>query len=58
MLDMFKVNFIIVIRSLFKCKVFFFINVIGLMVGMFVVILIGLWIWDEVSYNKYYEKYD
>ncbi|NRB51295.1 MAG: ABC transporter permease [Saprospiraceae bacterium] len=55
---MFKANLIIAIRSLLKRKVSSFINVIGLTVGMSVAVLIGLWIWDEVSYNKYHEKYD
>jgi putative ABC transport system permease protein len=35
-----------------------FINVGGLAVGMAVAILNGLWIWDELSFNKYYENYD
>jgi len=55
---MFKANLIIAIRSLLKRKVSSFINVIGLTVGMSVAVLIGLWIWDEVSYNKYHDKYD
>lgn len=55
---MFKANLIIAIRSLLKRKVSSFINIIGLTVGMSVAVLIGLWIWDEVSYNKYHENYD
>jgi putative ABC transport system permease protein len=34
------------------------INVGGLAVGMAVAILNGLWLWDELSFNKYYENYD
>jgi putative ABC transport system permease protein len=34
------------------------INVGGLAVGMAVAILNGLWLWDELSYNKYHENYD
>ena len=34
------------------------INVGGLAVGMAVAILNGLWIWDELSFNKYYANYD
>jgi putative ABC transport system permease protein len=34
------------------------INISGLAVGMAVAILIGLWMWDELSYNKYYKNYD
>jgi ABC-type antimicrobial peptide transport system permease subunit len=45
-------------RNLFKNKVFSFINVSGLAAGMAVAILIGLWIWDELSFNKYHQHYD
>jgi putative ABC transport system permease protein len=45
-------------RSLFKNKVHSFINIAGLSVGMAVAILIGLWIWDELSYDKYHQNYD
>lgn len=33
------------------------INIGGLAVGMAVVMLISFWIWDEVSFNKYYANY-
>src|ERR1700710_1143233 len=45
-------------RNLLKNKVHTFINVTGLSVGMAVAILIGLWIWDELSYDKYFKNYD
>ncbi|HEY9000254.1 MAG TPA: ABC transporter permease [Mucilaginibacter sp.] len=45
-------------RNLFKNKVHTFINVTGLSVGMAVTMLIGLWIWDELSYDKYFQNYD
>jgi ABC-type antimicrobial peptide transport system permease subunit len=45
-------------RNLIKNKAHTFINVAGLSVGMAVAMLIGLWIWDELSYNKYYQNYD
>jgi len=35
-----------------------FINITGLSVGMAVAILIGLWIWDELSFDKYHQHYD
>jgi hypothetical protein len=35
-----------------------FINVGGLAVGMAVAMLNGLWIWDELSFNKYHKNYD
>ncbi|WP_419700125.1 ABC transporter permease [Mucilaginibacter sp. NFX135] len=45
-------------RNFIKNKVHSFINVAGLSVGMAVVMLISLWIWDELSYNKYFANYD
>jgi len=45
-------------RNLLKNKTHSFINITGLSVGMAVAILISLWIWDELSYNKYHEHYD
>ena len=45
-------------RNLLKNKAHTFINVTGLSVGMAVAILIGLWIWDEISYDKYFQNYD
>ena len=35
-----------------------FINIAGLSVGMAVAMLIGLWIWDEISFDKYHRNYD
>ena len=45
-------------RNLVKNKAHTFINITGLSVGMAVATLIGLWIWDELSFNKYFESYD
>ncbi|HJP62357.1 MAG TPA: ABC transporter permease [Mucilaginibacter sp.] len=45
-------------RNLLKNKAHTFINVTGLSVGMAVAILIGLWIWDELSYDKYFQNHD
>ncbi|MBS1532653.1 MAG: ABC transporter permease [Bacteroidetes bacterium] len=45
-------------RNLLKNKAHTFINVTGLSVGMAVTMLIGLWIWDELSYDKYFQNYD
>ncbi len=44
-------------RSLLKNKGYSFINIGGLALGMSVAILIGLWIYDELSFNKYYQNY-
>src|SRR3569833_2516408 len=45
-------------RNLLKNKVHTFINVTGLSVGMAVAMLIGLWIWDDLSYDKYFQNYN
>jgi putative ABC transport system permease protein len=45
-------------RNLIRNKAHTFINVTGLSVGMAVAVLIGLWIWDELSYDKYHNSYD
>ena len=43
----------IAVRNLFKSKVYSFINISGLAVGMAAAILIGLWILDELNYDSY-----
>jgi putative ABC transport system permease protein len=50
--------FKIALRNLLKNKGYTFINVAGLATGMAVAILIGLWIWDEVTFNRYHKNYD
>jgi putative ABC transport system permease protein len=45
-------------RNLIKNKASSFINIGGLAVGMAVAMLIGLWIWDELSFNKYHQNYN
>jgi len=45
-------------RNLIKNKVSSLINISGLAVGMAVAMLIGLWIFDELSFNKYHQNYD
>lgn len=45
-------------RNLLGNKVYSFINVCGLALGMTVAMFIGLWIHDELSYNKYHANYD
>ncbi|WP_310587643.1 hypothetical protein [Fibrella rubiginis] len=45
-------------RNLVKNKAFSFINIAGLSVGLAVAMLIGLWVWDELSFNKYHENYN
>ena len=45
-------------RNFYGNKFFSAINIGGLAVGMAVAMLIGLWIWDELSYDKYNKNYD
>jgi putative ABC transport system permease protein len=45
-------------RNLVKNRASSFINIGGLAVGMAVAMLIGLWIWDELSFDKYHQNYD
>lgn len=47
----------IALRNLLKAKGYTFINVAGLATGMAVALLIGLWMWDEVTYNHYHRNY-
>jgi putative ABC transport system permease protein len=55
---MFKNYLTIAWRNLVKNKAHTFINVTGLSVGMAVAMLIGLWIWDELAYNRNFENYN
>ena len=45
-------------RNLSRNKGYSFINIGGLSLGMTVALLIGLWVYDELSYNRYHENYD
>lgn len=49
--------FKVAIRNFARHRAYAFINIIGLSVGMASAILIGLWINDELSFNKHYENY-
>src|SRR5258708_2216146 len=55
---MLKNYFRIAWRNLLKNKVSPIINIGGLAVGMAVAILIGLWVYDELSFNRYHTNYD
>ncbi len=55
---MFQNYFKIAWRNLIKNKAHSLINITGLAVGMAVAILISLWIYDEVSFNKNFKNYD
>lgn len=48
----------IAFRNLLKHKGYSAINIGGLAVGLAITMMIGLWINDEFSYNKYHQSYD
>jgi len=55
---MLKNYFKIAWRNLLKNKVYSFINIFGLAIGMAVTVMISLWIIDELSFNNYFENHD
>lgn len=55
---MFKNYFKIAWRNLRKNKIYSLINILGLASGLAIALLIGLWIWDEMSFNKNFDNYD
>ncbi|MEJ1240488.1 ABC transporter permease [Chryseolinea sp. T2] len=50
--------FRVAIRNLQRSRGYASINVAGLSVGMAVVILIGMWMYDELSFNTNHQNYD
>jgi len=55
---MIKNYFKIAWRNISKNKTSSIINIGGLAIGMAVAMLIGLWIFDEVSFNRYHKNFD
>ncbi len=55
---MIKNYFKIAWRNLVKSKGYSAINIGGLAVGMAVAMMIGLWVYDELSFDKYHKNYD
>src|SRR3569832_1375887 len=55
---MFKNYFKIAWRNLEKNKISSLINIGGLAVGMAVVMLIGLWVYDELSFDRNHKNYN
>ncbi|WP_299364455.1 ABC transporter permease [Winogradskyella sp.] len=53
---MLKNYFKIAFRNLLKNKVYSFINIFGLAIGIATTIMIGLWVHDEFSYNEYFKE--
>ncbi|MFT4033568.1 MAG: ABC transporter permease, partial [Siphonobacter sp.] len=50
--------FKVALRNLLKNKVYSIINIMGLAIGMAVTLLIGLWVYDELSFDRSFEHYD
>ena len=55
---MFQNYFKIAFRNLNRNKGYSFINIGGLAIGMAVAMLIGLWMYDELSFDKYHPNYE
>src|SRR5688572_11857406 len=55
---MFKTYLKIALRNLFKNKVYSFINVFGLTVGLSCFLLIALYIFDELTYDRFHTNAD
>jgi putative ABC transport system permease protein len=55
---MIKNYFKIAWRNLLKNKVYSFINIFGLAIGMAVTIMITLWVIDELNFNTFFENHD
>src|SRR3954454_12136789 len=45
-------------RNLMKSKIFYFINIIGLSVGLTCCMLIAVYLYNELSYDKYHTNID
>lgn len=56
--DMIRNYLTIAFRNLAKNRVYSFINIFGLASGMAVAMLIGLWVYDELSFNKSFPNHD
>ncbi|HEV9037597.1 MAG TPA: FtsX-like permease family protein [Puia sp.] len=54
---MLKNYFTVAWRNLLRSKWYSLINTLGLSIGLAVALLIGLWIWDELSFDHYYENH-
>lgn len=48
----------VALRSLFRNKLYSFINIFGLAIGMTACLMIFLWVRNEVSYDRFHEKAD
>jgi putative ABC transport system permease protein len=44
-------------RNLVKSKLYSGLNIVGLAIGMAVALVIGLWVWDELTFDKYHRHH-
>ena len=56
--SMFKHNLLVSYRNLLRNKTHSAINIGGLAMGLTVALLIGLWVADELNFNRYHSNYD
>ena len=54
---MFQNYFRTALRNFLKSRLFSTINITGLSLGMAIALLIGIWIWDELSFDTYHTNY-
>ncbi len=54
---MFKSNLKVIWRNMSRNKIVTLINIVGLALGMAVTMIISLWIWRELSFNKNFSNY-
>jgi putative ABC transport system permease protein len=57
-MTMFRSYLKVALRALRRQKGYSFINIMGLTIGMVCFILIGLWVKDELSFDRFHEKKD
>ena len=55
---MYKNYFKVGMRNLVRNLGYSTINIVGLASGMAVAMIIGFWVFDELSYNKYFDNYE
>jgi putative ABC transport system permease protein len=57
-MPMLKNYFKVAMRNIVRHYGYSFINIAGLASGMAVAILVGLWVFDELSFDRYFKNYD
>lgn len=50
--------FLVTVRNLWRNKSFSAINILGLAIGMAAALLIGIWVHNEISYDRFHAKAD